>query len=313
MATLLIIDDSQSVRDQIKEALSYTSIFDAVLEANNGIEGFKLLIDNPVDLVVCDVIMPAIDGFKFLTMTKSRPEYVDLPIIMLTGEASMDKKIEGLSKGASDYLIKPFDGGELIARIKVQLKIKFLQDELKKSNSLLKELSNTDSLTKLHNRRFIMELLETEFERGLRYESFLSVLMLDIDHFKNINDTYGHQAGDEILKKIGDILNDVRRKSDLPGRYGGEEFIIVLPHSDNTGARSLAERIRSQVEEYDFEDADGTNIKVTVSIGTATYPAIGVHSSAELIKKADDALYEAKAGGRNMVVANENNKVVENP
>lgn len=302
MATLLIIDDSQKVRDQIKEALSYADIFDNVLEADNGIHGFKLLIENPVDLVVCDVIMPSIDGFKFLTMTKTRPEYADLPIIMLTGEASMEKKIEGLSKGASDYLVKPFDGGELIARVKVQLKIKFLQDELKKSNELLKNLSNTDSLTNLHNRRHIMELLETEFERGLRYESFLSVLMLDIDHFKQINDTYGHQAGDKILNDIGAILEDVRRKSDLPGRYGGEEFIFVLPHSDTTGASSLAERIRSKVEDYPFKKPDGTSIKVTLSVGAATYPSAGVHTSAELIKKADTALYSAKAQGRNRVV-----------
>jgi diguanylate cyclase (GGDEF)-like protein len=302
MATLLIIDDSKKIREQIKEALTLTSIFDDVLEANNGIEGFKLLIDNKVDLVICDVVMPSIDGFKFLTMTKSRQEYADLPIIMLTGEASMEKKIEGLEKGASDYLTKPFDGGELIARVKVQLKLKGLQDELKKSNVLLKDLSNTDSLTKLNNRRYIMEILESEFERGLRYESFLSILMIDLDHFKDINDKYGHQTGDRILSEIGDILNKVRRKSDYPGRYGGEEFIVVLPHSDQTGAKSLAERLRQKIEDHPFISPASDTIQLTVSIGTATYPAAGIHSAAELIKEADRALYQAKEAGRNKVV-----------
>ncbi len=160
MATLLIIDDSASVREEIKKTLGMTGIFDTILEATNGIEGFKLLVNNTVDLVVCDVVMPSIDGFKFLTMMKSKPEYTDLPVIMLTGEQSTEKKIKGLEQGASDYVIKPFDPGELVARIKVQLKLKYLQDELKKSNALLKELSNTDALTRLHNRRNIMELLD---------------------------------------------------------------------------------------------------------------------------------------------------------
>lgn len=305
MAILLIIDDSKTVREEIKKIISKLSVFDTILEANNGIEGFKLLINNPVDLVFCDVVMPSIDGFKFLTMMKAKPEYADLPVIMLTGEQSSEKKIEGLERGASDYVTKPFDHGELLARAKVQLKIKTLQDELKKSNMLLTELSNTDALTKLNNRRHIMELLENEFDRAIRYETFLSVLMLDIDHFKNINDTLGHQIGDYVLRELGGILKDVNRKSDLPGRYGGEEFIIVLPHSDSKGAALVAQRLREKIEEAKFEDNDKNRIPVTVSIGVGTYPAAGVSSYAELIKKADDALYRAKGNGRNRVEVSE--------
>jgi diguanylate cyclase (GGDEF)-like protein len=310
MATLLIVDDSEKIRDQIKDTLSLSDIFETVLEASDGIEGFKLLIDNDVDIVICDVVMPSIDGFKFLTMTKARPEYADLPIIMLTGESSTEKKIKGLNKGASDYLTKPFDSSELIARIKVQLKIKGLQDELKKSNILLKKLSNTDALTRLHNRRYIMELFETEFKRGLRYESFLSILMLDIDHFKKVNDNHGHQTGDAILREIGGILKSAKRNCDLPGRYGGEEFIMVLPHSDNEGARSLAERIRKRVENYPFKDENKEALSITISIGVATYPAPGIHSTADLVKKADDALYKAKQTGRNRVVFAESIKII---
>ncbi len=312
MSVLLVIDDSKPIRDEVKKIFAMTSFFDVILEANNGIEGFKLLINNDVDIILCDVIMPSIDGFKFLTMMKAKPEYTDLPVIMLTGEQSPEKKIEGLNRGASDYVTKPFDAGELVARVQVQLKLKRLQDELKKSNALLKKLSSTDVLTKIHNRRNLMEMLDAEFERANRYGNYLSLLMVDIDHFKNVNDTYGHQMGDEVLSGLGDILRETKRKNDMPGRYGGEEFIVILPHSDPGGSLIVAERLREHVEQKEFKDSvsDPLPLKITISIGVATFPAPNIKSAAELIKRADEALYEAKETGRNKVVVAESSCVL---
>ncbi len=152
--TLLVIDDSQVLRNQVIQFLKDASLFERHLEAENGLEGFKVLLNNKVDVVLCDLEMPGIDGLKFLAMHNAREELRDIPVIMLTGHEEPEKKIKGLDQGASDYVTKPFDAGELIARVKVQLKIKTLQDDLKEQNRQLELLSNTDTLTQLANRRF---------------------------------------------------------------------------------------------------------------------------------------------------------------
>ena len=300
MSAVLIIDDSITIRQGIKLALKKASVFDDYLEARNGSEGIEKLDANSVDLVLCDVVMPEKDGFEFLEEMKRQEKYADIPVIMLTGQESVDKKILGLNLGASDYLTKPFDPGELIARVKVQLKIKSLQDELKAANERYRELSITDYLTKLYNRRHFMELSLREFERCKRYNHDLSLVMCDLDHFKSINDTLGHQVGDAVLADLGQILMGNLRGHDVVARYGGEEFIILLPMAGNGEVVSVAEKLRHRVEKHQFPGVDDRN--VTISLGISCFPYDNPQSIDELITLADKALYHAKRTGRNKVV-----------
>ncbi len=298
--SILIIDDSDNIRSSIVATLREVALFEQYIEAKDGIDGLKSLLDNRVDLIICDLEMPRMDGFKFLSMLSGREELKDIPVIMLTGKEDRQSKIKGLERGAVDYVTKPFDAGELVARVKVQLKIKALQDELRKSNELLLELSNTDHLTRLYNRRHLMETLDREFKRALREGGFFSMIMLDIDHFKKVNDTYGHQEGDAVLVAVANVVRRELRPYDYAARYGGEEFALLLPATNLAGSMQAAERVRKGVESMTFADKL-QNLVVTVSLGIATYPSSQVYCIDALITEADDALYRAKANGRNRI------------
>lgn len=302
--SLLIVDDSPALRQEVRQLVERLGLFSSCREAENGIEGYKAVLAGAPDLILCDLVMPSVDGFKFLNLVRARADLRDIPVILLTGRAEVGVKIRGLELGASDYVTKPFDPGELLARIKVQLKIKALQDALRASNEQLRELSSVDPLTKLFNRRYFMQALEAEYARSVRYATPLSFLMLDIDHFKRLNDTYGHQAGDEVLRGLADLLRVRVRGSDVAGRYGGEEFCVLLPHTGLQGAAELAERIRAAVEGTPIE-ARGERLGITVSVGAAACPGPRVATADDLIRLADEALYEAKAAGRNRVAARE--------
>jgi diguanylate cyclase (GGDEF)-like protein len=296
----LIIDDSESIRAELTRELRETALFERVVQAEDGIEAFKLLCATPFDLIICDLEMPRIDGFKLLSMIAGRAELRDIPVIMLTGHGNRELKIKLLGQGASDYVTKPFDTGELIARVKVQLKIKTLQDELKKSNEMLKRLSNTDPLTNLYNRRYMMTMLEKELLRAERKGWPLSLAMIDIDHFKQVNDHHGHLQGDHVLASVARFTQLGLRRYDFAARYGGEEFVITLPETSHADALMIAERVRRQVALHQFSDRL-RQLQVTVSIGVATYPADGITSVDDLLREADEALYRAKAAGRNRV------------
>lgn len=302
MSCVLVIDDSPAIREQVVRTLSDVALFDHYKEARDGLEGFKILIESHADLVICDVDMPRMDGFKFLQLVESRPELQGVPIIMLTGIMDFDSKIKGLEQGATDYLTKPFDAGELVARVKVQLKIKALQDELKRANELLKRLTNIDHLTNLFNRRYLTEVLDGEFMRAKRNNEYLSLVIVDIDHFKNVNDTYGHQNGDLVLAAVATLAQRQLRAYDSAARYGGEEFVLVIPGTSLAGGVMVAERLRQSVLEYPFP-APMEHLTVTVSAGVATYPSPLVDSVDSLFRQADEALYRAKQGGRNRVEA----------
>jgi two-component system cell cycle response regulator len=300
--SILIIDDSEKVRQQIVQALAPVKVFDVYHQAEDGIEAFKTLLTTRIDLILCDLEMPRMDGFKFLTMVSGREELKGIPVIMLTGRENREMKIKGLEQGACDYVTKPFDPGELIARVKVQLKIKMLQDELKKSNELLTRLSNTDHLTQLYNRRYMMEMLEREVQRSYRKGAPLSVVMLDIDHFKKVNDSYGHQEGDQVLCIVAELARKDLRSYDFAARYGGEEFILVLPETTHDEALIVAERLRRIVERQTFADSLA-RLHVTISLGAATFQPPRVATIDALIREADEALYRAKQWGRNRVVS----------
>jgi len=299
-SSILIIDDSPTLRQEIIDILQRTSLFNFYFEAGDGIEGFKMVLNKRVDIILCDLEMPGMDGFKFLSMMGTREELQDIPVIMLTGREDQDAKVRGLEQGASDYVTKPFDPAELVARVKVQLKIKSLQDSLKKSNELLLKLSNTDPLTQLFNRRFLTEALDRELTRSTRTNTPLALIMLDIDHFKKVNDTYGHQRGDLVLKRVANVLHAGLREYDIAARFGGEEFAIILPGTTLDQASEAAERIRQGCADISFTD-ELASLSLTVSLGVAAFPHSSIRHIDDLIREADYALYRAKRSGRNRV------------
>jgi two-component system cell cycle response regulator len=305
-SSVLVIDDSDTIREQIIRTLMDAALFDNCWEARDGLEGFKSLMDIKPDLVICDLEMPRMDGFKFLQMASARDELRDIPIIILTSSSNKESKVKGLEQGANDYVTKPFDATELVARVKVHLKIKRLQDELRRANEHFKELAITDPLTNLYNRRFVTDILDKEFQRAERKCELLSLVIFDVDHFKKINDTYGHQNGDAVLVAIAEAAQRGLRTYDFAARYGGEEFVLVLPGTSLSGGVVVAERLRKAVQALTFAPPL-EDLSVTVSSGVATYPSPQVDSVSMLFQQADEALYLAKQDGRNQVKTADDN------
>jgi two-component system, cell cycle response regulator len=300
--TVLIIDDSDSVRTSLKRVVEGMKGVEQVLLADNGLQGYRYLRENSVDLVLCDLNMPGIDGFKFLNLKNSNVEFNDIPVIMLTAQGDVNSKVRGLEVGASDYLVKPCDDAELVARVNVHLKVKQLQDQLRIKNNELEKLSRTDPLTAIANRRHFVETLTYEYHRAVRYRRPLSFIMIDIDYFKKVNDDYGHLAGDHTLVAVANALKCDLRKQDLLARYGGEEFALLLPETMNQEAITVAERCRRNVEANSIVFNE-MRFTVTVSLGLSSVPNDETNDVDMIIKRADDALYEAKRSGRNRLVA----------
>jgi len=247
--------------------------------------------------------MPKVDGYKLISAIKESEAGKDIPVIMLSaGKKGVMDKVKGLEIGASDYLIKPFDSSELLARIIVFLKMQRLQEELKEKNALLEKLSITDELTGIYNRRYFCEYMNMHMALAKRHNYQIGCIMIDVDLFKKVNDTFGHDVGDKVLKGIARLMKDKIREGEIIARFGGEEFIVGLCRVDTSGAMIAAERIRKAVEGANLSDDANNPLKMTVSIGIALYPQQGVSNLDELIKAADDALYHAKRTGRNRVV-----------
>ena len=300
MTSILIVEDSEVVRSQVIDKLKAAAPLGKYFEASDGIEGLRILNSTHVDLIICDLMMPNMDGFEFLTELKKTRELQETPVIILSVNEDSTTKIRMLENGARDYITKPFNAEELVARIMVQLDIKALQDEMRKANKLLKELSITDHLTHLYNRRYMMDVLGIEFQRTVRKKGDLCLVLLDVDHFKNVNDTYGHQHGDMALAAIAEAIQVDLRRYDIAARYGGEEFAMVLPETALQAGVAVVERLRQSVQEIKFPPPM-ENLVVTVSQGIAALPSAGIDSVDALIKAADEALYRAKQNGRNRV------------
>jgi diguanylate cyclase (GGDEF)-like protein len=302
----LVVDDSPVVRREVASILKAHRLFELVDEAADGAQALaRLEQPPPVDLVLCDIVMPGIDGFKFLAAVRARPEWADIPVILLSGLEDPTETARGLDLGASDYLRKPFDPRELLARVRVQLKLKALQMELKLTNVHLEALATTDGLTGVWNRRAFMERVEHEWGRGSRYGRPFAFVMVDLDHFKAINDAHGHQVGDAVLRIVAArFLGGVRRNLDIIGRYGGEEFAVLLAETTIAGGVAAAERLRRTLSAAPFDAGGGVpRLYVTASFGVSSTSGPAVTSVADLIAAADRALYRAKAEGRNRVVA----------
>lgn len=305
-ANVLVVEDSKTSRQQISRTLKEAQLADQIFEAENGLVALKILTKEKIDLILCDVIMPQMDGFKFLMALQGQESSHEIPILFMSAKGEMDQKVKALELGAWDFLTKPFETVELIARTKVLLRIKSLQDRLKNRIRVLEKLSIVDTLTGLYNKKYLFELLRREFQRSERHGMAISCLMMDIDYFKGVNDSYGHQIGDLVLKEIGAVLSEVVRGYDFAARYGGDEFTIILPQQKpNNGTKKVADRIRTAVESHVFLDSQRSikgGIKITVSVGAATFPGEGINNYEDLVNQADQALYEAKKKGRNCVV-----------
>jgi two-component system, cell cycle response regulator len=305
-AHLLLIDDSEAQSNQIREALERLGY--QVTRASSGVEGLQLARTTSPDLVLLDVVMADIDGFAVCRWLKMNAETRDIPVIMLTVRTALADRVEGLNIGADDYLAKPFEDQELEARIFAALRVKAAHSELRDRNQQLESmlhsveaLASTDALTGLFNRRRFADVLKREFAVTKRYKNTLSCLVLDLDHFKQINDRYGHDAGDQVLKEVARRITGSLREVDLAARYGGEEFVVLLPHTSKTDARIVAERLLKNVRKQEF-NFGGQVVTVTTSIGLAGNSDVDTNNPDDLVKAADIALYEAKRAGRNQVV-----------
>jgi len=295
-----VVDDDPAIRRLVRLFLKrsgYESI-----EFGMGEEAREQLPKTEWDLAILDRRLPDMDGVELCRQLKDEPELRNRYIIMLTGEDDQEDKVQGLDLGADDYITKPFQYPELMARIRAAKRIVDLQKELLESNRRLELLSITDGLTKLYNHRHLQDELSRAFEESARYQRPLSFVIVDLDFFKKVNDTYGHAIGDEVLKAISTIFQESIRTTDLAARYGGEEFALMLPETQLDDALSFAEQIRRSIELTPVRTHAGP-IAATVSIGVATVPHPRIHSAKELIVAADKALYRAKKNGRNQVQA----------
>jgi diguanylate cyclase (GGDEF)-like protein len=296
---ILIVDDHEDNVEVLRARLEARGY--VCESATDGEEALAKVAASPPDLILLDVMMPRMDGHEVARRVKADRAIPFIPIIMQTALDSVESKVEGLGAGADDYITKPINFAELEARVRSMLRIKALQDALEAANGELRRMAITDGLTGLYNRRHMEERLREMWEHSERLHEPLSCVMFDLDHFKSVNDTYGHQAGDEVLKQLARLLKNVARDIDRVGRYGGEEFIVLLPGTVVDAAVTFAERVRQEVEGHVFT-FDGGTLRRTLSCGAAGFPHPRVGSRDALLKAADDALYVAKELGRNRVV-----------
>jgi diguanylate cyclase (GGDEF)-like protein len=299
---VLVADDSAVSRKLVEITLSdkrYSLIF-----AKSGRETIDLFAEHRPALVIVDWMMPDLTGLQISEHIRSRLQASYTYIILLTGKSEKESVVEGLAAGADDYLTKPFHHEELIARVGVGLRIIGLQREIEAKNILLKELALTDALTGLPNRRAIEDWATRQLSGAARYGFSFWVALADLDHFKSVNDTYGHDAGDNVLRAFSEILKSNSRQSDICGRIGGEEFLLVLTHTSEENAKMVIDRVRGELEATQF-NFDGSSLKVTVSFGLAGFVGTRAPDFNRLVAQADAALYSAKRQGRNRLELSE--------
>jgi diguanylate cyclase (GGDEF)-like protein len=293
-ATVLVVDDSLVIRAVVRLSLEEAGY--TVVEADSGLAAVDACRRCTPDVVLLDIEMPGMDGHEVLAMLKVDDDLKDVPVVFLTGRTGVDDLVSGMHGGAHDYLKKPFEPAELLARVGAAANVKRLQDELRRRNVELEHLSRTDLLTGLHNRRHFEDELARAHSAAIRHDEPFAVVLLDIDHFKRVNDTYGHAVGDDVLREFARRLADELRLQDTACRWGGEEFVILLPRTDIIGAAEVAERVRTSIGAAVLSDE--YTIRVTVSGGCAEGPAASVD---EVLREADQQLYRAKNAGRDQI------------
>ncbi|MCL1471752.1 diguanylate cyclase [Argonema antarcticum] len=301
---ILVVDDvSENLQliALILEKRGYETTF-----ATSGQQALERVQTAKPDLVLLDFMMPEMNGMEVCEKLKANPDVADIPIIFITASHEQEHLIQAFEKGAVDYITKPFKTPELLARVRTHLELRYTRDQLKKSladqaklTKNLERLANTDPLTGVWNRRYLLTLCEQEINRAYRYKRLFSLLMLDLDHFKQINDIYGHAVGDEVLIAMTKVVQYCLREVDFWGRFGGEEFVVILPETNLDAAVDVAERIRQNLEKTAIS-VEGEQVKITVSIGVSSYQ-LDDQKIDVVLQRADKALYEAKNQGRNRI------------
>ncbi len=283
---ILIVDDDENTRFLIKRILSDDRY---VLEtAADGKEALEKLTFFHPDIIVCDIMMPNMDGYEFRDAIRDKEEYHLTSFVFISAKTGTEDRIRGLESGVDAYITKPFDTKEFLALINA-MTAKRLQ---------LEKLVNHDALTKVFNKRKILSELDRELLRVRRYNHPLGVMIFDIDHFKQVNDTYGHPEGDMVLEALSAIARQTLREIDMIGRFGGEEFLVLMPETDLAGAVRFGDRLRKRLHQTPMGERQ---LIITVSMGIVIAPDDGDQSTV-LIKKADEALYTAKRSGRDRVI-----------
>lgn len=311
MERILVVEDSPEIASLMSLTLRMEGY--EVLSAATGVRALQIAIDEIPSLILMDVMMPGLTGFQVAEQLKAKDKTRDIPIIFVTARHDVDDRVHGLET-AVDYIAKPFAVPELLARVRAALRMQKLQAELKASNDQLSKLAVTDSLTGLYNRRGFDSQMEDELHRARRFRQPLGLAVFDLDRFKSVNDTYGHAQGDMVLQSFAETLLNLSRRVDKVARFGGEEFAVLLPNTDEVGAKIFAEKVRTAVEGSPIEcpsSSLGKTISVTVSGGIAILVPSGVldgraplsiEQLAEgLFELADAHLYRAKQGGRNRI------------
>ncbi|MBI9085606.1 MAG: diguanylate cyclase [Desulfobacterales bacterium] len=291
---ILIVDDDAAIRESMHEFVQRSGF--QAFSAASAEEALDLLRTEAIHVVITDIILPGKDGLELTDRIKA--DY-DIDVIVMTGYSGDYSYEEAVNKGASDFVFKPVRFEELLLRLKRVLKERQLKKERDRMLGKLQNLAITDGLTKLYNSRHFYSQLETEMGRSNRYRHALALLMLDIDHFKLYNDTYGHLEGDKVLVRMSEVIQSCLRTMDSAYRYGGEEFTIILPETGGEEAHHVAQRIRKTIETQDFNPEPGASVTVTVSTGVTQY-AHGEEASA-FVQRADQAMYTSKQKGRNQV------------
>jgi diguanylate cyclase (GGDEF)-like protein len=300
---VLIVDDSPTIRMSLSRIVKGEFI---AIEAENGEEAWEHIMgDERIEVVLTDLSMPGLDGFGLVSRLRNSviSRIQNLPVIVVTADDDTDAREKAFQVGANDFISKNSDRVEILARLKAHRKLALTIRQLEESQRELREQANSDTLTGLPNRRFFDQVANKELSLMKRQKEYFAVLMLDIDHFKSVNDTHGHAAGDEVLVQVAHTLSKTIREEDMVARTGGEEFVVASPYTNRLAAIVLAERLRKAVEALEIQ-FEGNLIPVTISIGIALQPQDGDNIE-EIMAAADERLYTAKQNGRNRFCASD--------
>jgi diguanylate cyclase (GGDEF)-like protein len=303
---ILVVDDNPTNLSVLSIALKAAGY--KIRVAMDGESAIEQVQEDAPELILLDVQMPGIDGFETCKRLKESPLTQDIPIIFITASIDLENKVKGLSVGAVDYITKPFQQEEVLARVRVHLELRFLtrkvQEQaiaLQQANQKLHRLANLDGLTEVANRRRFDEYFDQEWQRSGREQTPLSLILCDIDYFKNYNDHYGHQAGDACLRRVARAISEtLHRPADLVARYGGEEFAIILPNTSSEGAIHIAELLQLRIKQLEILHAQSrVSSYITLSLGVSSQIPVLLQENQTLIAATDKALYLAKSEGRN--------------
>ncbi|MFW0777224.1 MAG: PleD family two-component system response regulator [Rickettsiales bacterium] len=296
-ANIMLVDDDEVQSKQIISKLSETYEVEWVQEPEQAVSKSQ---EKDYDAVIISTLLSDADGLRLASQIKSHEETRNIPLLVFVDEDDQQIMVKALELGINDYLMVPIDRNEMTARVRTQIRRKRYQEALKSNYQQSVSMAVTDGLTGLYNRHYLNTHLDNMVSQSLKNGKSLALMIMDMDHFKEVNDTHGHDAGDMVLKRLAELIIEASRSTDLAARFGGEEFVILMPESDPQDALAGAERMREMVESAEFAIGNGETLKKTISIGVASLHPDG-DSGESLLKRADEALYSAKHSGRNMV------------